>query len=67
MNKADLILIFGATGKTGFHVANALIRSGYAVRIVARSKSKVTQLFKENEISFEKIIEGKLSNDQTLK
>lgn len=52
MNRADLILLFGATGKTGFHIANALINSGYAVRIVARSKSKVTQLFKEKEISF---------------
>lgn len=67
MNKPDLVLIFGATGKTGFHVANALINSGYAVRIVARSKAKVTQLFKESEISFEKIIEGKLNSDDTLK
>lgn len=52
MNRADLVLVFGATGKTGFHIANALISSGYAVRVVARSKTKVSQLFKEKEISF---------------
>ena len=46
MNKADLVLLFGATGKSGFHIANALVDSGFAVRIVARSKSKVTNLFK---------------------
>jgi uncharacterized protein YbjT (DUF2867 family) len=46
MNKADLVLLFGATGKSGFHIANALVDSGFAVRIVARSKSKVTSLFK---------------------
>jgi uncharacterized protein YbjT (DUF2867 family) len=42
MKKTDLILLFGATGKTGFHTANALLDSGYAVRIVVRSKQKVT-------------------------
>lgn len=42
MNKADLVLVFGATGKTGFHVANLLIDSGFAVRILVRSKAKVT-------------------------
>lgn len=45
-SKANLILIFGSTGKTGFHIANALVDSGYAVRIIVRNKKKVTQLFK---------------------
>lgn len=35
---ATLVLIFGATGKSGFHIANALIDNGFAVRIVVRSK-----------------------------
>lgn len=46
MNRADLVLLFGATGKSGFHVANALIDRGFAVRIVVRSKAKVAQMFK---------------------
>lgn len=46
MNKA-LVLLFGATGKSGFHIANSLLDSGFAVRIVVRSKSKVTEMFQE--------------------
>lgn len=42
MNKPDLVVLFGSTGKTGFHVANSLIDSGYAVRIVVRNRKKVT-------------------------
>jgi hypothetical protein len=42
MKKADLVVLFGATGNTGFHTANALLDSGYAVRIVVRSRQKVT-------------------------
>lgn len=46
MNTAKLVLLFGSTGVTGFHAANALVSNGFAVRLVARSKKKVTQLYK---------------------
>lgn len=42
-----LILLFGATGRTGFHIANILIDNGYVIRIVCRSKAKVTELWRE--------------------
>lgn len=41
MSAKKLVLIFGATGETGVHVANRLIQQGYAVRVVARNKAKV--------------------------
>lgn len=45
--KPKLVLVLGATGKSGFHITNTLINSGYAVRIVVRSKNKVAELFQE--------------------
>ena len=36
-----LILLFGSTGQTGFHIANKFLDEGYPVRIVIRSKEKL--------------------------
>lgn len=41
MSASKLVLLFGATGETGFHVVNRLLQQGYQVRVVARNKAKV--------------------------
>ena len=46
METKQLVLIFGATGRTGYHIVNRLLEHGYAIRIVARDKNKVAKLFK---------------------
>lgn len=46
MKSAKLALLFGSTGVTGFHAANALVSQGFAVRLVTRSKKKISQLYK---------------------
>lgn len=51
-DKPKLVLVLGATGKSGFHITNTLIDNGYAVRIVVRSKNKIAEVFQEKEISF---------------
>lgn len=51
------MLFVGATGKTGFHIANCLIDKQIPVRIIVRKKDKVTKLFQEKEVAFESIIE----------
>jgi uncharacterized protein YbjT (DUF2867 family) len=41
-SERKLVLLLGATGRTGYHVALRLLESqNYPVRIVARSKNKV--------------------------
>ncbi len=47
MEPKKLVLVFGATGQTGYHIVNKLLEHGYAIRIVARNKNKVSELFKE--------------------
>ncbi len=41
MSTGKLVLLFGATGETGFHVVNRLIQQGYKVRVVVRNKAKI--------------------------
>ncbi len=43
-----LVLLFGSTGPSGFHVANKILTdSQFALRVVVRSKAKLQKLFKE--------------------
>ena len=58
----EFVLLFGVTGKAGYHVANKLIAEGYIVRAFCRSKTKLTKLFSEREIGFESIVEGDVNN-----
>jgi uncharacterized protein YbjT (DUF2867 family) len=46
METKKLVLIFGATGRTGYHIVNTLLDHGYPIKILARNKNKVTKLFK---------------------
>lgn len=40
MSENKLVLLLGATGKSGYHVANVLVGAGFHVRIVVRSAAK---------------------------
>ena len=53
-----LVLLFGSTGETGFHIANKFLDEGYPVRVVVRSKDKLGKMFREREIAFEKVVVG---------
>lgn len=57
IEKKEFVLLLGCTGKTGFHIANELIARRVPVRIVVRSKERVTELFGIKEIAFESIRE----------
>jgi short-subunit dehydrogenase len=48
MNKSKLVLVFGATGGSGYHTTKTLLQNGYAVRLVVRSKDKFEKLYKNN-------------------
>ena len=44
------VAILGATGPTGFHLAMALRQIGTPLRVVARAKAKLAQIFPEADI-----------------
>jgi nucleoside-diphosphate-sugar epimerase len=66
-DKKPLVLVYGSTGKTGVHISNLLVAEGFPVRIFCRSKEKVTKVFEEKEIGFEKIVEGSLEKEEDMK
>ena len=41
----DLVLVFGATGNSGFHIAHKLLKEGCPARIFCRSEQKVHTIF----------------------
>ena len=61
-----LVLLFGATGNSGFHIALKLLKEEYPVRIFCRSEQKANVLFGDKAKTFEKIVTGNITNDEDL-
>jgi|JI6StandDraft_1071083.scaffolds.fasta_scaffold07102_3 uncharacterized protein YbjT (DUF2867 family) len=45
IEKKQFVLLLGATGKTGYHLANFLIEKRVPIRLVVRKNARVTELF----------------------
>lgn len=52
ISKTELVLFVGATGKTGIRIANFLLGRRVRVRLLVRSRERVTQLFGDKETAF---------------
>jgi uncharacterized protein YbjT (DUF2867 family) len=62
MPAGERVLVIGATQGTGFHIAQRLLRDGYAVRILARTPAKAESRFGDSV----QIVEGDVTRSETL-
>lgn len=56
------VLLLGATGRTGKHILEFLLKDGYAVNVLVRDKNKV-----QNHSGSLQIFEGDTRDEQTLR
>lgn len=60
------VLVTGATGFTGSHAAAALIRTGFTVRALVRSRSKLTQVMSRHGCETPECVEGDVADAEVI-